>query len=414
MDDHRPDPDKLLEQIQADESRLNRGNLKIFFGYVAGVGKTYAMLEAAQRLVATGVDVVAGYIEPHGRSETEMLLEGLELLPPLVVEYRRLELKEFDLDAALSRHPALLLVDELAHTNAPGMRHAKRWQDIQELLSAGIDVFTTLNVQHLESINDIVSQITGVQVRETIPDTVFDEADSVEIVDLPPHELLQRLTEGKVYMPAQAERAMQSFFKGPNLGALREITLRRTADRIHAHVETSRLASSGCQETWATTETLLVCIGPSPTSARVIRTSKRLAGALNARWIAVSVETSRAGTPSSERHTRLLENVRLAERLGAETAALFGEDVAEEIVSYARAQNVTKIVIGKTAEPRWRRLLRGSVVDSLLELSAGIDVYVIQGALDPAAKAQRRRGLKRPLAVTGYLGHSWRSWWQVS
>jgi two-component system sensor histidine kinase KdpD len=403
MEELRPDPDKLLEQIQADESRLSGGNLKIFFGYVAGVGKTYAMLEAAQRLAANEVDVVAGYVEPHGRPETEMLLEGLELLPPLVVEYRGLELKEFDLDAALSRHPTLLLVDELAHTNAPGMRHAKRWQDVQELLSAGIDVYTTLNVQHLESINDIVSQITGVHVRETVPDTVFDEADSVEIVDLPPHELLERLTEGKVYIPAQAERAMQSFFKGPNLGALREITLRRTADRIHAHVETSRLASSGPRETWATTETLLVCIGPSPTSVRVIRTSKRLAGSLNARWIAASVETSRTANPNNEQRTRLLENVRLAERLGAETATLSGEDVAEEIVSYARAQNVTKIVIGKTEEPRWRRLLRGSVVDDLLELSGGIDVYVIQGAPDSTVQAPSGRRLGRPVTVTGYL-----------
>ena len=403
MEQSRPDPDKLLEQIRADESRLSRGNLKVFFGYVAGVGKTYAMLEAAQRLAAIGDDVVVGYVEPHGRPETEMLLEGLEILPPLVVDYRGLELKEFDLDAALSRHPALLLVDELAHTNAPGMRHAKRWQDVQEVLSAGIDVYTTLNVQHLESINDIVSQITGVHVRETVPDTVFDEADSVEIVDLPPRELLERLREGKVYLPAQAERAMESFFKGPNLGALREITLRRTADRIHAHVETSRLASAGPRQTWATTETLLVCIGPSPTSAKVIRTSKRLAGSLNARWIAASVETSRASSPSSEQRTRLLENVRLAERLGAETATLSGEDIAEEIISYARAQNVTKIVIGKTAEPRLRRLLRGSVVDDLLELSSGIDVYVIQGAPDSTARVRRRRRLGRPESSTGYL-----------
>jgi len=228
------------------------------------------------------------------------------------------------------------------------------------VLAAGIDVYTTLNVQHLESINDIISQITGIRVRETIPDAVFDEADSVEIVDLPPRELLERLREGKVYLPAQAERAMQSFFRGPNLGALREITLRRTADRIHAHVETSRLATAGPRETWATAETLLVCIGPSPTSARVIRTSKRLAASLNARWIAASVETSQAGSPSSEVLTRLLDNVQLAERLGAETATLSGDDVAEEIIRYARAQNVTKIVIGKTAEPRWRRLFRAA------------------------------------------------------
>ena len=403
MEEDRPDPDKLLEQIQTDESRLSRGAFKIFFGYVAGVGKTYAMLEAAQRLSVAGVDVVAGYVEPHGRPETQRLLEGLELLPPLFVEYHGIQLNEFNLDAALTRHPALLLVDELAHTNAPGMRHVKRWQDVQELLAAGIDVYTTLNVQHLESINDVVSQITGIQVRETVPDTVFDEADSVEIVDLPPRELLERLREGKVYIPAQAEQAMQSFFKGPNLGALREISLRRTADRIHAHVETSRLASSGRRETWATTETLLVCIGPSPTSVRVIRTSKRLAGSLNARWIAASVETSREGSVSSEQRSRLLENVRLAERLGAETATLSGEDVAEEIVNYARAQNVTKIVIGKTAQPHWRQILKGSVVEDLLKLSGAIDVYVIQGAPDSTVKAGRHRPLKRPVALSGYL-----------
>ncbi|HEY5527956.1 MAG TPA: sensor histidine kinase KdpD [Thermoleophilia bacterium] len=404
MDDGRPDPDKLLEQIQADESRLGRGSLKIFFGYVAGVGKTYAMLEAAQRLAAEGVDVVAGYVEPHGRPATEALLEGLEILPPRVVDYRGLLLNEFDLDAALSRHPGLLLVDELAHTNAPGARHAKRWQDVQELLAADIDVYTTLNVQHLESINDIISQITGVRVRETVPDAVFDEADSVEIVDLPPRELRERLREGKIYIPAQAEHAMQNFFAGPNLGALREITLRRTADRVHAHVETSRQAMPGPRETWATVETLLVCIGPSPTSAKVIRTSKRLAASLNARWIAASVDTSRTGRASSEQRTRLLENVQLAERLGAETATLSGDDVAEEIVDYARAQNATKIVIGKTAEPRWRRMLRGSVVDDLLELSAGIDVYVIQGAPEPHAQAVRARPrFSRPVTPSGYL-----------
>ena len=280
MEDHRPDPDKLLEQLQADESRQSRGNLKIFFGYVAGVGKTYAMLEAAQRLAAAGVDVVAGYVEPHGRPETEVLLEGLEVLPPLSLEYRGLTLHEFDLDAALDRHPQLLLVDELAHTNAPGARHAKRWQDVQELLDAGINVYTTLNVQHLESLNDVIAQITGVQVRETVPDAVFDDADSVEVVDLPPRELVERLHQGKVYIPAQAERAMQGFFTGPNLGALREITLRRTADRVHAHLETARLAAAGPLQTWAITETLLVCVGPSPTSAKVIRTSKRMAASL--------------------------------------------------------------------------------------------------------------------------------------
>ena len=263
MDEQRPDPDSLLEQLKAEEAHLHRGNLKIFFGYVAGVGKTYAMLEAAQHQVAAGIDVLLGYVEPHGRAETEALLEGMELLPARVVEYRELKLQELDLDAALTRSPQLILVDELAHTNAPGLRHAKRWQDVDELLSAGINVYTTMNVQHLESLNDIIAQITGVTVRETVPDSVFDEADSVEVVDLPPRELSQRLTEGKVYVPSRAAQAMESFFRPPNLGALREITLRRTADRVHAHLESTRLAMAGPRETWAVLETLLVCVGPS-------------------------------------------------------------------------------------------------------------------------------------------------------
>jgi two-component system, OmpR family, sensor histidine kinase KdpD len=400
LDESRPDPDKLLEQLQADESRLNRGNLKIFFGYVAGVGKTYAMLEAAQRQAAAGVDVVAGYVEPHGRPETEALLEGLEVLTPRVVEYRELKLHEFDLEAALERHPQLLLVDELAHTNAPGLTHTKRWQDVQELLAAGVNVYTTLNVQHLESLNDVIAEITGVHVRETIPDAVFDEADSVEVVDLPPHELEERLRQGKVYIPAQAERAAEGFFKSPNLGALREITLRRTADRIHTHVETARLAAAGPTRVWAAVETLLVCVGPSPTSARVIRTSKRMAASLNARWIAAAVESSRNRGPSGAAGRQLLENIHLAERLGAETATLSGDDIAEEIVSYARAQNVTKIVIGKTAVPRWRRVLRGTVVGDLLDRSDEIDVYVVQGGQE--AERPSRVAQKRPLSWTGY------------
>ena len=407
MDDHRPhpdgrpDPDRLLEQLQAAESRADRGTLKVFFGYVAGVGKTYAMLEAAQHLAAAGVDVVAGYVEPHGRPETELLLEGLEILPPLVLKYRGLDLQELDLDAALDRHPQLLLVDELAHANAPGSRHAKRWQDVEELLGAGIDVYTTLNVQHLESLNDVVAQITGVQVRETVPDAVFDDADSVEVVDLPPGELVERLRQGKVYVPAQAERAVQGFFTRPNLGALREIALRRTADRVHAHLETTRLAAAGPRQSWAITDTLLVCVGPSPTSAKVIRTSKRMAASLNARWIAVGVERSRAGGPGDESQNRLMENIHLAERLGAETATVSGDDIAGEIVSYARSQSVTKIVIGKTAQSRWYRLLRGSIVDDLLERSGEMDVYVVQGAEESGGRPPAR--FRRAVSWKGYV-----------
>jgi len=400
MKDYRPDPDKLLEQLQADESRQNRASLKIFFGYVAGVGKTYAMLEAAQRMAAAGVDVVGGYVEPHGRPETEVLLEGLEVLPTVQLQYRGLTLREFDLDAALARRPQLLLVDELAHTNAPGARHAKRWEDVQELLGAGINVYTTLNVQHLESLNDVIGQITGVQVRETIPDAVFDDAASVEVVDLPPGELVERLHQGRVYIPAQAARALTSFFTPPNLGALREITLRRTADRVHVHLEASRLASAGPRQSWAISETLLVCIGPSPTSAKVIRTSKRMAASLGARWIAVGVESRRAGGPEDSYQQQLLKNIQLAERLGAETATVSGDSIAEEIVSYARSQGVTKIAIGKTAEPRWKRLIGSSILDDLLEWSGDMDVYVVTGGPEPEHLPPARR--RRVLAWQGY------------
>ena len=400
MDERRPNPDRLLEQLQADESRRNRGTLKIFFGYVAGVGKTYAMLEAAQRLAAAGVDVVAGYVEPHGRPETEVLLEGLEVVPPLPLEYRGLTLRELDLDAALARHPQLLLVDELAHTNAPGARHARRWEDVQELLGVGINVYTTLNVQHLESLNDVIAQITGVQVRETVPDAVFDDADSVEVVDLPPGELVERLHQGKVYIPAQAERAVQGFFTRPNLGALRELTLRRTADRVHVHLETSRQASAGPRQSWAISETLLVCVGPSPTSAKVIRASKRMAASLGARWIAVGVESARAGSPGDSRQQQLMKNIQLAERLGAETATVRGDNIAEEIVSYARSQAVTKIAIGKTAQPRWKRVLGRNIVDDLIQQSGDMDVYVVTGGLEPEHVPPAR--LRRAVAWQGY------------
>ena len=392
----RPDPDKLLEQIHEEGRRSSRGKLKIFFGYVAGVGKTYAMLEAAQHQDAAGVDIVVGYVETHDRPETDALLEGLEALPVLDIDYRGIKLREFNLDAALARHPAIILVDELAHTNASGLRHAKRWQDVDELLAAGIGVYTTLNVQHLETLNDVVRDVIGIQVRETVPDRIFDEADSVEIVDLPPGELLERLRQGKVYMPAQAARAMDSFFKGPNLGALREITLRRTADRTHVHVENARLASGVPQQAWRISETLLVCIGPSPTSAKVIRASKRMAASLSARWIAASVETARTRVLTDEQRLRLAENIRLAERLGAETVTLAGDNVAEEIVSYARSQKATRIVIGKSRQPRWRSLIAPNIVEHLLRESGDLDIYVIQGLGDAAEPALPVRRAPQP------------------
>jgi two-component system, OmpR family, sensor histidine kinase KdpD len=407
----RPDPDKLLEQIQEEERRSGRGKLKIFFGYVAGVGKTYAMLEAAQRKMAAGADVVVGYVETHGRRETDALLEGLEVLPALEIDYRGIKLREFNLDAALDRRADVVLVDELAHSNASGLRHAKRWQDVEELLAAGISVYTTLNVQHLESLNDVIRDVTGVQVRETVPDSIFDEADSVEVVDLPPGELLERLRQGKVYVPTQAAKAMENFFKGPNLGALREVTLRRTADRTHAHVETARLATGTREQTWRVSETLLVCVGPSPTSAKVIRVSKRMATSISARWIAASVETTRTRTLDEAQRTRIMENIRLAERLGAETATLAGDNAAEEIVSYARSQKVTRIVIGKSRESRWRSLVSPNIVDELLRRSGDIDIYVIQGMQDaePGPAPVRRNAIPwgRYLGAIGLVAAAW-------
>ena len=295
MNDPRPNPDELLARVQAEESQSRRGKLKIFFGYAAGVGKTFAMLQAAQREKAAGVEVVVGYVEPHGRRETEALLEGLETIPFREIPYRGVTLREFDLDAALARHPQLILVDELAHTNVEGSRHAKRWQDVEELLDAGIDVWTTLNVQHIESLNDVIAQITGVIVRETLPDAMLERADEIELVDVTPEELIDRLQAGKVYLPTQAERALNNFFHRGNLVALRELSLRQAATRLHRDVDAARhdRAATG---PWATTERLLVCVGPSPSSAKIIRTAKRMAAALGAEWMAVAVDTARDET----------------------------------------------------------------------------------------------------------------------
>ena len=352
----RPDPDSLLRRLDEEERHSGRGKLKIFFGYVAGVGKTYAMLEAAQRQTAAGVDLVVGYVETHHRPETDALLEGLEVLPVLEIDYRGVTLREFNLDAALARHPEIILVDELAHTNAPGLRHPKRWQDVEELLTAGISVYTTLNVQHLESINDVVREVIGVQVRETVPDSVFDEADSVEVVDLPPGELLERLRQGKVYVPAQAARAMESFFKGPNLGALREMALRRTADRTHVHLETARLDRKTASRSGGSPRPSWSASAPAPPRPRSFGSRSAWPRPISARWIAASVETNRTRSLGQAQRDTLMENIRLAERLGAETVALTGDDAAAEILNYARSQKVTRIVIGKSREPRWRSL----------------------------------------------------------
>ncbi len=384
MPEQQANLDEVVASLRAEAPPSGRGRLKVFFGYAAGVGKTYGMLRAARAQQKAGVDVVVGYVEPHGRPETEALLEGLEILPPRAVDYRGVALREFDLDAALKRKPALILVDELAHTNASGSRHTKRWQDVDDLRDAGIDVYTTLNVQHLETLNDAIAQITGVVVRETVPDAVFERADEVEIIDLPPDELLQRFAAGQVYVPAQAERAMQNFFQKANLIALRELALRRTADRVHAQVLTAG-RDREARRPWAAKERLLVCVSPSPTSARVIRAARRMAAALQAGWIAAFVETPATEGMSEAHRQNLMRHMRLAEQLGAETVTLSGQNVAEELVTYARSRHVTRMVVGKAARPRWVERLTGSLVHDLVRLSGDVELHVVRGREEPEA-----------------------------
>jgi two-component system sensor histidine kinase KdpD len=384
-DEQRPDPDELLAQVRSEELKARRGRLRIFLGYAAGVGKTYAMLEAARRERAGGAEVVVGYVEPHGRKETEALLEGMETVPVKRLQHQGVGVNEFDVDAALARGPKVLLVDELAHANAPGSRNAKRWQDVEELLDAGIDVWTTLNVQHVESLNDVVAGITGVVVRETIPDAVLEQAAEIELVDVTPEELLDRLRAGKVYQAANAVRALENFFQHGNLVALRELSLRQAADRVRRDVEAARRAKSATAP-WATSERMLVCVGPSPTSAKLIRAAKRMAAAFDADWLAVAVESGAESAAADRARRAALDHLRLAEVLGAETHTLVGRDVADAVLDYARSRNVTKIVVGKTAQPWFRRWLRGSVVDDLLEKSGDIDVYVIRGDEGPDSR----------------------------
>ncbi len=389
MGERRPDPDTLLARVKDEEARQGRAALKVFFGAAAGVGKTYAMLQAARQQRAEGVDVVVGWVDTHGRVETAALLEGLDILPPQDVPYRGTTLKEFDLDAALTRRPALLLVDELAHTNAPGVRHAKRWQDVMELLDGGISVYTTLNVQHLESVNDLVAKITGVKVREALPDSVLDRADEIELVDLPPDDLLQRLKEGKVYVPELAQEAIRNFFRKGNLIALRELALRHTADRVDAQMR-QYMRDQAIGRTWPVTERLMVCIGPSPSSARLVRAGKRMATALGAEWIVGYVETPARARLSEADWAQVVDMLRLGEALGAETVTLTGPRMSEEILAYARQRNVSRIIIGKPRSPLWRRIVFGSIVDALIRGSGEIDVSVISGDEGGPAPLARR------------------------
>ncbi len=378
MSEARPDPDALLVRVKEEEARQHRGRLKVFFGAAAGVGKTYAMLEAAREQRADGVDVVVGYAETHGRAETQALLEGLEVLPSRAAEYRGAALREFDLDGALARRPAKILVDELAHTNAPGSRHAKRWQDVLELLDAGISVYTTMNVQHVESLNDVVAKITGVVVRETVPDSVLEQADEVELIDLPPDDLLERFKDGKVYMPGQAEEAVRNFFRKGNLIALRELALRSTAERVDAQMRVY-MREHAIRTVWPAADRLLVCIGPTPEAARLVRSAKRMADRLGAEWIAAYVETPGHRSLPAEARDRVIQTLRLAEQLGAETVTLPGSTMSEAILDFAHDRNVTKILVGKPRRPLWKRILIGSIVDALVQGSGDIDIYVITG-----------------------------------
>lgn len=381
-EDMRPDPQTLLRGAQRAE-RKPEGKLKIFFGYAAGVGKTYAMLEAARRARDAGVDVVAGYIEPHTRPETMALLEGLEQLPAKAVPYKGITLREFDLDAALARHPQLILVDELAHTNAPGSRHAKRYQDVQELLRSGISVYTTVNVQHLESLNDVVASITGVTVAERVPDRVFDAADQVEVVDLEPADLLERLREGKIYRERQASQALSHFFTEQNLAALREIALRRTADRL----ERAPGLDDGPRPRAG--EHILICLSAAPSNAKVIRTAARMAEAFHGAFTALFVETPAFSALKAEEQRRLRSNLRLAEELGARIATAYGDDPAVQIAEYAKISGISKIVLGRSPQGRGFLPAPKSLMDRLGELAPDLDIYIIPDRQPPRKKRLR-------------------------
>lgn len=375
MPEYRPDPNTLLASLRREEARARRGRLKVFFGMCPGVGKTYAMLRAAQQELLDRVDLVVGIVETHGRRETEALLVGLPVLPRKAIEHRGITLGELDLEAVLARKPKLVIVDELAHSNAPGSRHPKRHQDIAELLDAGIDVFTTLNVQHVESRADAVRQITGAPVRETVPDTVIELADQIELVDLTPEALRERLADGKVYLGERAVTAAENFFKPANLTALRELALRFVAERVDKRLRELR-ATSAPQTVWRSGERLLVAVGPSPFSTQLVRWTRRMATAQGAPWLAVSVETAR--TLAAEARVRLEQNLALARELGAEVVVTHDEDVAAALVRVALQHNATQIIVGKPRTPGWVNLLRGgSMVDRLLRLGGAIDIYIV-------------------------------------
>jgi two-component system sensor histidine kinase KdpD len=374
MDYKRPDPDKLLKEIKNSQERIKKGKLKIFLGYAAGVGKTYSMLDAAHSALKNGIDVVVGYVEPHTRPETIALLEGVEIIPPLKVSYKGITLNEFDLDAALKRNPRIILVDELAHTNPAGLRHTKRYSDIEELIDAGIDVYTTINVQHIESLNDIVASITHVVVKERIPDRIFNEAEQVELIDIEPTDLIERLNEGKIYKENQAKKALSHFFTEENLVALREIALRKIADRVNKEVINNKNKNEG---EYNTNENILVCLSAAPSSGKVIRTGARMAEAFNASFTALFVETINSRDLNEKNIQGLRDNKRLAEELGASISTTYGDDVPYQIAEFAKLSGISKIIIGRTKK---RNNFLGSklgFVDKLMDLAPGLDIYVI-------------------------------------
>jgi two-component system, OmpR family, sensor histidine kinase KdpD len=403
--EQRPSPEALLAQAQREEGAT--GKLKIFIGAAPGVGKTYKMLEEARAKRKDGVDVVAGVVETHGRAETEALLSGLEVVPRRRVDYRGRTLEEMDLDAIVARRPQLVLVDELAHTNVPGSRHPKRYLDVEELLANRIDVYTTVNIQHIESLNDVVAQITRVRIRETVPDTIFDHADAIELVDLTPDDLIQRLKEGKVYVPRQAERALAHYFSPGNLTALRELALRRTAERVDEQLLT-HMQAHAIPGPWAAGERILVCVSEDPRAAGLVRYAKRLADRLHAPWTALSVESRRTLQLSEEERDRIADTLRLAQALGAEPVTIPGGDrsIADDVIAFAQANNVTQIVIGKSSRTRWFEILHGSVVHELVRRSGNISVHVIAGDAVPGEPIPR----KTVRTATGQPPFDWRGY----
>ena len=382
MTDARPSPDALLEQAE----RESRGRLKIFLGAAPGVGKTYEMLMSGRAKLADGVDVVIGVVETHGRKETEALVSGFEVIPRVQVDYKGRALEEMDLDTILARRPQLVLVDELAHTNAAGSRHPKRYLDVEELLSHGIDVYTTMNIQHVESLNDVVAQITRVRVRETVPDSIIDRADDVEIIDITPDDLLKRLHDGKVYVPSTARRAVENYFSPGNLTALRELALRRTAQRVDDQL-LSHMQSHAISGPWAAGERVLVCIDGHPRGPSLVRYARRLADRLRGPFVALNIETARTAALSDTEKDQLAASLRLAEQLGGEAVVLPGQHIATEIVRYAAANNVTHIVIGKPQKPQWREWLQGSVSHDLIRHAGDISVHVIAGAVENSPRS---------------------------